>query len=68
MISKESKSWFGVAFIEIVICCLPLSILAFIGFGDRDFAQAFSSFSILMMLFVGYILFKNYKFRDKNKR
>ena len=68
MISKERRSWLSVAFTEIVICCLPLSIFAFIGIRNRDFAQMFSSFSTLMMLFVGYILFKNHQLRDKNQR
>lgn len=31
------------------------------------FAQMFSSFVLLMLLFVGYILFKNYKVRDKTQ-
>lgn len=66
--SKDRKSWFSVAFTEILICCLPLSIFAIIGFGDRDFAQVFASFSLLMMLFVGYILYKNHKLRDNTQR
>ena len=67
MSSLVKKPWFNVAFTEIVICCFPLAIFTFMSMENRDFAQMFSSFVLLIMLFVGYILFKNYKFRDKTQ-
>ena len=65
MSKSGKKTWLSVAFTEIVVCCMPLAIFTFISMDKRDFAQLFSSFVLLTILFVGYVLFKNYKFKDK---
>ncbi|MDF3126466.1 hypothetical protein [Rheinheimera sp. 1928-s] len=61
------KPWLRSAVIEIVILCMPLSLFSFISFEKRDFAAMFTFFVVLMLLFVGYIFFKNHSIYQKLK-
>lgn len=63
----EKKLWINKALIESSICCLPLAVFVAINFKQRDFALMFSSFVLLLTLFVGYILFKNHQVKCKSK-
>lgn len=68
MNSMVKKPWFKIAFIEILVCCFPLGVFTFISLAKRDFSLMFSSFILLMILFAGYILFKNYQFVSKSRK
>ncbi|WP_233081018.1 hypothetical protein [Rheinheimera soli] len=61
------KPWLRSAVIEIVILCMPLSVFSFISFEKRDFAAMFTFFVVLMLLFIGYIFFKNHSIYQQLK-